>query len=196
MKRAVLLFFVISLGFMLLARYQAEDPEPVEEKPIVEDKKPDSEEPNRLFVIEKTDSFELEFGTDWKVSPNGNKEAAIEGRGPGSIEEGNGVLVVKEAETTTLFSWPADEGQETIKYVEWKDDTHVYVIVGLSQGTVTKGGSLYELNVETGDTKEVVILDDPKEEVVLVNVEKGTYTLHTYKDDNFMNGSTEEIPLP
>lgn len=197
MKRAVLLFFVISLGFILLARYQAEDPsDPVKEEPIKKEEKPVSEEPKRLFITEKTDSFELEFGTGWKTSPNGEKEAAIEGRGPDSIEEGKGVLVVKEAETTTLFSWPADEGQETVKYVEWKDDNHVYIIVGLSQGTVTRGGSLYELNVETGDTKEVVIPDDPKAEVVLVNVEEGTYTLHTYEDENFMNGSIEEIPLP
>lgn len=196
MKRGILLFFVISLGFMLLARCQAEDRKPVEEKSIVEDKKSVSEESKALFIMEKTASSDLEFGTEWKKSADGEKEAAIEGRGPDSTEEGEGVLVVKEGETMTLFSWPANEKQETVKYVEWKDNTHVYVIVGFSQGTVTKGGSLYELNVETGDTKELVIPDDPKEEVVLVNVEEGTYTLHTYTDDNFMNGSTKKIPLP
>ena len=183
----------------------------VTSEPKTEEKKP-KEEPEKaisyapvketvdytLLEMKNTKSFKVEAHTGWEESPDKSKKATVDGRGEYSIEEGYGTLVIREGDSDRLITLADKESQHTIKSAEWIDNDRLFIIVGMSYGTVSKGGQLYEVNLLDNSAKKVFPNLTEKEEITsILNNGNGTfaYSIHTYTDDNFNEGYTEQKGL-
>lgn len=155
-----------------------------------------------LFDIKVDKDYKAEFHSGWKQAPSTPQQATIDGRGEGAVEEGEGILVVQNTKTnqSKLFTMKAEnEAQLTPKFVEWIDDNHLYVIIGFSYGTVSKGGSLYEVNLDKNTVIPVIAnLKDTEEIMSIKKNENGTFTYekHIYDDENYNEGHIEKGTLP
>ncbi|SES02535.1 protein of unknown function [Gracilibacillus ureilyticus] len=159
---------------------------------------PDTVQKDESFLmVEDKDNYEPVFPTKWESSPDGTKEVLIDGRGQYAIEEGIGTLVLhdKGKDTYQLITLANKESQDTIKAVEWIDNKQLFIIVGMSFGMVSKGGQLYEVSLKDFSVKKVFPNLTEKEEISSIeNNGDGTFTyeLHTYEDDTYTTGTTEE----
>lgn len=144
------------------------------------------------------DSYQPDFHTGWKDSPDKSKKATVDGRGEDSIEEGYGTLVIRNGESDRLITLASKENQLTIKSAEWIDDDRLFLIVGMAYGTVSKGGQLYEVKLDDLSARKVFPdLSENEEITSILNNGNGTfaYGVHTYTDDNFNEGYTEQKGL-
>ncbi|MCM3709611.1 DUF4652 domain-containing protein [Sporosarcina luteola] len=174
-----------------------------------------SEVQNREYDRVSNELFEIKVGANydiananshsgWKTSPDGLQRATIDGKGENAIEEGEALLIIENLKTnkSTIYKLKDNiDAQNTPKYVEWIDENRLFVIVGFAHGTVTKGGRLYEMNVE--DNTVIPVFEDltDKEEIMSIKAnDDGTFTYekHVYIDDVFSEGYVEEgtIPFP
>ncbi|PLS19039.1 hypothetical protein CVD28_01140 [Bacillus sp. M6-12] len=155
-----------------------------------------------LFNVEENKEYEASFHSGWKASPSAKKQATIDGRGEGAVEEGQALLVVQDKEKgySNLYSMKeSSNGQSSPKYVEWIDENRLYVIIGFAYGTVSKGGELYELNLRDHSLTPVITgLKDNEEVVSIKQDKKGNfiYEKHIYDDENLTVGHFEEGTLP
>jgi len=106
---------------------------------------------------------------------------------------GNVILLnVKTGERTQLTSFDYGESQTTVKQLVWYSDNELLLIVGYSYGTVTIGGSVHVLDLDTGSMKEIVKPMDNQEIMTIVepvNSRKVTFVCAEW-DDNAMNYET------
>lgn len=126
----------------------------------------------------------------WKPSPNGKKQVMIEGLGEFEV---TGTIVLKELSDNTIWDIDFNHGNQwTAKKIDWYDDESFLTIIGLVHGTVTRGGDLYHLNVNT--LKLTPVIELPlKEEVTDFSIEGDqlTYKVHIYQDDAMTKGYME-----
>ena len=151
-----------------------------------------------LLEVKNTKSFKVDAHTGWEESPDSSKKATVDGRGEDSIEEGYGTLVIREGDNDRLIVLADKESQHTIKSAEWIDNDRLFIIVGMAYGTVSKGGQLYEVNLLDNSAKKVFPDLTEKEEITsILNNGNGTfaYSIHTYTDDNFNEGYSEQKGL-
>lgn len=108
-----------------------------------------------------------EDNTPWLSSPSKKLSICIEGRGAEAKEEGLGTLYVKNTANGSVWMMSDTSGSEkfTPMHIEWWDNENVLVIMGYPYGTMTKGGNLYLLNVETSKLSPVYIPDDNRIQV-------------------------------
>lgn len=161
-----------------------------------------SEKDNSSYMPEfKTQSLiagtEAKFATAWKNSDDKKLSACIEGKGTEAIEEGVAKLYIKDLGTKDIKSFEIvnkESSKKTPKYLEWKDNENLLVIVGEAYGTVSDGGNVYLLNVNTGKLSLVYNALTTKQEVVSIKkVQEGyEFTLKVYDDDNFKNSHKEK----
>ncbi|MFC5604976.1 DUF4652 domain-containing protein [Sporosarcina koreensis] len=158
---------------------------------------------NELFEIEVGANYEIadaSYHSGWKTSPDGLQRATIYGKGENAIEEGEALLVIENLKTnkSTIYKLKDNSvAQNTPKYVEWIDENRLFVIVGFAHGTVTKGGQLYEMNLE--DNTVMPVFEDlaVNEEITSIKAnDDGTFTYEKY--DVFSEGYLEEgiLQLP
>lgn len=154
------------------------------------------------FNVEEKDKYAPQSPSVWKPSPSSQYQVTIDGRGEGASEEGLGTIVVANKATlhATLYSLPETTGKSlTPKYVEWKNDHTVYVILGYAFGTISKGGSLYELNIDTHSLTPVIANLPEKEEIISVYKDSNNtfmYKKNVYEDDNFTKSHIVEGKVP
>lgn len=132
-------------------------------------------------------SEEPKFGTPWVKSPSGKKSASIEGKGEEAKEEGIGKIIIKDAQNNKVFFEIKDKSKQMSPLsVCFFDDENILVTIGLGYGTVTMGGNLYVLNINSG--KSAVIDDTKDEKKQIANVRKDgnnlKYDIIVYEDDN------------
>lgn len=147
-------------------------------------------------------TYDAKSHSGWKTSPLGKQQATIDGKLEHASEEGEAVLVIENSDEKkfTVFQLNNNPyGQYTPKYVEWIDEERVFVIVGLSYGTVTMGGNLYVLDII--ENSVTPIFEDPtgREEIMSITANtNGTfdYEKHIYIDENFSEGTVENGTLP
>ena len=130
----------------------------------------------------------------WIPSPNGEKQVMIEGLGE---FEATGTIVLKELGSELMTNFDFNHGNQwTAKKIDWYDDHSVLSTIGLVHGTVTRGGDLYHLNLNTLELTPIVELP-AKEEVVDFSIEGNqlTYEVHIYEDDQMNKGYIETRTL-
>ena len=70
--------------------------------------------------------------------------------------EVKGSLYLVDLETERLEELVTPEGEDIPKNVIWLDNENVFVIIGYAYGTISVGGGIYKVNI---DTKEKELLD-------------------------------------
>jgi len=154
------------------------------------------------LITKEKDKYIPNSPSTWKLSPSSQYQVTIDGRGEESAEEGQGTIVVENKKTlhSTLYSLPETIGHSlTPKYVEWKDDHILYVIIGYPYGTISKGGNLYELNIDTYSITPVIVNLPEKEEIISVYKNSTNifmYKKNVYEDDNFTKSHIVEGIVP
>lgn len=160
---------------------------------------------NELFEIKVGANYDIANANShsgWKTSPDGLRQATIDGKGEHAFEEGEALLVIENLKTnkSTIYKLKDNSvAQNTPKYVEWIDENRLFVIVGFAHGTVTKGGRLYEMNLE--DNTVIPVFEDlaVNEEIMSIKAnDDGTFTYekHVYVDESYSEGYVEEGTLP
>ena len=72
-------------------------------------------------------------------------------------------------------------------FIEWADNKNLFVVIGSAQGTVSKGGNLYLLDVSTGKASSVLQTPDKKQQIMTAKKVGDNINLkvNVYEDDNF-----------
>jgi hypothetical protein len=138
------------------------------------------------------DDASVEFNTPWKDSEDGSYSACIEGKGSEALEEGQGKIIVKGNDSVYSFSIK-DNAKKTPKSIEWADNENLLVVISYATGTVAKGGNLYMLNVNTGDTYLVLDTQSDKKQIMSAskNGSKLELKVNIYDDDVYNESHIE-----
>ena len=139
------------------------------------------------------------FATAWKFSPDGSISVCIEGRGPAAIEEGIGKIYLKDSKGNK-WSYSIIENstkQYTPKYLEFWNSTNLFIIVGFGYGTVSVGGNVYNLDLNTGIISIIYATLDKKREVISMNKTANGLKLkiNVYEDANYLKSHSENLYL-
>lgn len=87
------------------------------------------------------------FNTQWKTNDAGNS-ICIEGRGEDAIEEGEGIIYLKNNGNMYQIKFNSSDDKYTPVYLEWIDDTSFIVKTGTKHGTIRTGGTIYKINID------------------------------------------------
>lgn len=137
----------------------------------------------------------------WRDSPDKKFGAAIEGQNIEGTEEGIHPIILRENTTQKIykFSFKDLSIQYAPKKLQWWDDKNLLVTIGYGFGTITKGGDLFIVNIDTGNTYSVYKTQDDKKEII--DIEKVTNNdgsinlklkLNVYEDENYLKSHVEE----
>lgn len=99
-------------------------------------------------------------------------------------------------ESTQITSYNYNGTDPTVKKLAWLSENQLLLIVGFTYGTVTVGGSLYVLSIDTGELKEILVPSDNEEIIDIVLPDGGSRDLLFVVakwDDNFMNYETYNV---
>lgn len=145
------------------------------------------------FQKELAKSVKPQFSTAWEASSKETYKACIEGKGENASEEGVGKILVKDNNGNNFSFQIANNNKISPRNIEWADDVNLLVIVGSSQGTVSKGGNLYMINVETGNTSVVLETSDKKQQIMSSKKDNNNIDLKVtvYEDDNYNKSHIE-----
>ena len=102
----------------------------------------------------------------------------------------------KTGESTQITSYEYNGTDSTVKKIAWLSDNQLLVIVGFAMGTVTVGGSLYVLSIDTGEMKEILVHGDQEEIIDIVVPDGGSWNLIfviAKWDDNSMEYETYNV---
>ena len=142
------------------------------------------------IIIKRNDGYHLiEKGTLSvpTINPSGDKIAFVSGVG----FEANGTInIYQEDQLSQVISEDLIKLQDksrTVKSCQWLDDNRLISIIGFDTGTVTQGGDVYSVDVETGTLKLLIDTKDGKE-VVLLTYEEDVlnYEVVTWIDRGYM----------
>lgn len=138
-------------------------------------------------------NIKIDFNTPWKSSENGAYSASIEGKGEDAAEEGQGKIIIKEKDKVNCFEIK-DNPKKSPRFIEWADNENLLVVIGSSTGTVSKGGNLYMLNVNTGKVYLVLKTPNDKQQIMSVNKNNNKLNLkvNIYDDDVYNKSHIEE----
>ncbi|WP_163195153.1 DUF4652 domain-containing protein [Clostridium thermarum] len=163
-----------------------------------------TEKVNQVYmpVFEKIAINKIEepkLATAWKKSPDGSLDITISGKGENASEEGIADLVVYRKQDSALWKLSLANNevkQFTPMFVEWFDNENVLTVVGYGYGTVTAGGDLIFLNVNTGTAFNVYPENSMDYKNQVVNVVKTDdtleLTLRLYEDDSMTSYKMEK----
>ncbi|GAA0772274.1 hypothetical protein GCM10008908_18180 [Clostridium subterminale] len=128
----------------------------------------------------------LTFNTPFIATADGKYEASIEGKGENAIEEGIGILYIKDTSTNKMYEYTATEkeSQQSPLSISWYDDTHIMIVHGLGYGTLVNGERIVILDVTTGEQMLIATAKD-KERFVSITRENDSLILKyvLYLDD-------------
>ncbi|CAG7838829.1 hypothetical protein Z959_07155 [Clostridium novyi B str. ATCC 27606] len=166
-----------------------------QQKPLGKDLTSESKEISDIKFIRKkiNEKTEPKFSTSWKKSSK--VSACIEGKGPDAEEEGVGEIYIKNLKNKEMWSLNLFQKQQkdTPKYIEWFDDNNLMVIIGNAHGTVSQGGNLYKLDINTGETTEIYNTKDKKKQVLSVkrHGDKLNLNILVYENDELLDSHKE-----
>ncbi|OBR92977.1 hypothetical protein CLRAG_22710 [Clostridium ragsdalei P11] len=137
------------------------------------------------FVKQEMDNNStVSFNTTWKSSKNGSYNACIEGKGSEALEEGTGKIIIKDPQK--VYSFQIENNSKlSPKYLEWADDKNLLVVIGYSSGSISKGGDLYMLNVDTRDNEILIKMPSKKQQIMSAekNGDIVNLKVNVYDDD-------------
>ncbi|NMM62183.1 DUF4652 domain-containing protein [Clostridium sp. P21] len=138
-------------------------------------------------------SVNTQFSTPWETSSKETYKACIEGKGEEASEEGTGKILVKNNNGNNFSFEIINNNKLSPRNIEWVDDENLLVVVGSSQGTVSKGGNLYMLNINTGNTLSIIETSDKKQQIMSSKKVDNNVNLKVtvYEDDNYNKSHVE-----
>lgn len=139
--------------------------------------------------------------TPWKASPDNSFSAAIDGKYKTGTEEGIGTLLIKNNKDNSIWRLSLsnnDELQYSPLVIEWYDNSNIMVIIGNGYGTISFGGNLYMININTGNASELYSvgdIKDSKEQITSVAKNNDNLVLNVRVFDDNMNNyiDTEKV---
>lgn len=99
-------------------------------------------------------------------------------------------------DATKMTSYEYGGKDPTVKKIAWLSENELLMIVGYATGTVTVGGSVYVLNIDTGMSQEIIVPNDMEEIVDMVKPDGGSGKLIFVVakwNDNFMEFETFNV---
>jgi len=152
--------------------------------------------PYKYIISSMTSDAKIEFNTPFESSPLGKFKATIEGKGGTANAEGYSHIIIKDVTSNKLTKLTFENEEENhlaARDLEWIDENNLFVILGQSFGTASKGGSIYKVNILSGETTIYLKTTDSKEEFTAVHRSENvfTYEKYVYEDDNFTKGHLE-----
>lgn len=128
-------------------------------------------------------------------SPDNKRRAMIYGKGYEIQEEGYSKVILQDLIKDEYYIIEANDigKQITVKSVLWKDNNSILAIIGMAYGTVTKGGNLYNLNLNTKEISLIYETKDKKTEVTKIEkINDGEYYifLNEYTDNDLTKSKT------
>lgn len=147
-------------------------------------------------VLDK--NAKISAATAWKQSPGNKINVCLQGKGEEAREEGIAKVVCKDSSGNMWQLALSDtKKQNTPMYVDWWDDDNLLVVVGYGYGTVSVGGNLYLLNVESGKSAVLVDNKDAKQQVVKASKSNKDikYQLAVYEDSNMIKYNLQDKVL-
>ncbi|WP_346937900.1 DUF4652 domain-containing protein [uncultured Clostridium sp.] len=136
----------------------------------------------------------LTFNTPFIATADGKYEASIEGKGEKAIEEGIGILYIKDTSTNKMYEYTAmeKESQQSPLSISWYDDTHIMIVHGLGYGTLVNGERIIILDVTTGEQMLIATAKD-KERFVSITRENDSLILkYVLYVDDMMNDKEDK----
>lgn len=129
----------------------------------------------------------------WIPSPNGDKEVMLEGYGE---FESVGTIVLKDSKSNTFENIELNHGRQwTPKKIEWYDNESLLMIIGYVHGTVTRGGDVYHLNLNTLELTPVIEVS-VKEDVADFTIEGNQLIYDVFiHDEDYNSGHLETRKL-
>ena len=139
------------------------------------------------------------FATAWKSSPDGSISVCIEGRGPAAVEEGIGKIYFKNS-LGDKWSYSMIENstkQFSPKCLEFWNNTNLFIIVGFGYGTVSMGGNVYNLDLNTGIVSIIYATMDIQREVVnmIKTANDLKIKINVYEDSNYLKSHFKNLYL-
>ncbi len=138
----------------------------------------------KFIKKEMDDNSTVSFNTSWKSNKSGSYNACIEGKGSEGLEEGTGKIIIKGSQKVYSFQIESND-KLSPKYLEWADDKNLLVVIGYTNGSVSKGGDLYILNIDTGDNEILIKMPSKKQQIISADKNGNTVNLkvNVYDDD-------------
>lgn len=144
-----------------------------------------------LFNMNEVDlDKKLEFSTPWKITLDGQSEAAIEGRGTYGGEEGIGAIFVKDLVNSKMYEFKlADEtAQQSPLYIEWYDNENLIVITGLGYGRLETGDRAILLNIKDNTYIPMYEAQNPRERLISISPDGNNLRIKSiYYIDDILN---------
>jgi len=136
----------------------------------------------------------LTFNTPFIATADGKYEASVEGKGEKAIEEGTGILYIKDTSTNKMYEYTATEkeSQQSPLSISWYDDTHIMIVHGLGYGRLVNGERIIILDVTTGEQMLIATAKD-KERFVSITRENNSLILkYVLYVDDMMNDKEDK----
>ena len=131
-----------------------------------------------------------------KISPSGERIAFVNGVG---FEESGTINIYQDGQLSQVTSDGLEKRQEqsrTVKSCEWYDETRLISMLGFDTGTITQGGDVYLVDIETGALKLLIDTKDGKEVVSLTYEDSIlNYEVVTWIDSGYLYYTYEEYQL-
>jgi len=122
------------------------------------------------------------------ISPDKSKYSFIEDVG---FEAQGTIRLYTVEEEQTIVSEKIEslpETSRTVKNAVWYDNDHLLLVIGFNSGTISQGGDIYRLNIDTGITRMII---DSKEGFEIVDVSylepDLTYEFVQWTDNTYVN---------
>ena len=137
------------------------------------------------------------FARPWSELAGTKLKATVDGRGDKAQEQGDGTIVVMNAETNKMYELYLvdNQAQYAPTFVTWFDSNNLLAVINYSQGRVTHGGDLYLLNLNTLKATAIYETYDYNEQITRAEFTKGKGILNlevvVYEDDFMNNYRTE-----
>ncbi|AZV58702.1 DUF4652 domain-containing protein [Clostridium sp. AWRP] len=147
----------------------------------------------KFIKKEMDDNSTVNFNTPWKSNTSGSYNACIEGKGNEALEEGTGKIIIKGPQKVYNFQIE-NNAKLSPKYLEWADDKNLLVVIGYSSGSISKGGDLYMLNVDTGDNEILIKMPSKKQQIMSAEKNGNIVNLkvNVYEDDVYNKCHVED----
>lgn len=103
----------------------------------------------------------------------------------------------KTGDIQQVTSYEYNGTDPTVKKIMWLSENQLLMVVGFAMGTVTVGGSIHVLNIDTGENKPLIIPNEKQEIIDFVKPNGGSSSQIIFVvadwDENFMNFSTHTV---
>ncbi len=141
---------------------------------------------------------QMQFNTPFIATPDGKYEATIEGKGETAVEEGQGVIYIKNKVDGKMIEYKmlSTDGQQSPCSINWYDDRNLMIVQGNAHGTLVRGLDIITLNAETSEQTKIYSLPTSgTQRIKSVERIKNDLKINYVEYDDIMNEYEEKEKL-